>query len=461
MTGRDTLPDGGATRRQWLTGLGGAILGFGGGIILNGVSFPSKELPTYVARQGKLRWELEPLSYKDWTVREAYAYDDGGLDSANFPADISKTENASRVFTYDGPVDDSLVFYHGSTEASSGGTAFFKFSGLKRSKGDWAVRDDPMGVDNDFEKWEGGNAKVKWQWGAGESDGGAYWGVLDQKDFSIKIYPKELTGVDQWNLLTYVPNMGIRRHQLSTSDALYIEDPKRPVRTINMEIMPGTDPNVFDPYEKGSMTVALKSGGEVSPKDLDPGNYSLSFGSHTKLAGGNAAQPQKTLRKNGKILLEFNTKAAGFELGSDYGYLMTKSTNGAWVRGRDTVMPGGFNSSSSNTPNLVLLDYQADPAGDDTKNLNEEWIKLQNADDNSIDLTAWTVHDADGNTYQFPDGFVLDAKTDVTLHTGSGTDSTTDLYWGKGTPVWTNGGDRIIVENGSGNMVINFSYPQS
>ncbi|WP_332900208.1 lamin tail domain-containing protein [Haladaptatus sp. CMSO5] len=37
-------------------------------------------------------------------------------------------------------------------------------------------------------------------------------------------------------------------------------------------------------------------------------------------------------------------------------------------------------------------------------------------------------------------------------HTGSGTDSTTDLYWGRGGGVWNNGGDTAYVYDDNGRL---------
>jgi hypothetical protein len=46
----------------------------------------------------------------------------------------------------------------------------------------------------------------------------------------------------------------------------------------------------------------------------------------------------------------------------------------------------------------------------------------------------------------------------VTLHTGSGADTDTDLYWGSDAAIWNNGGDTIYVYDESGETVIERSY---
>ena len=45
------------------------------------------------------------------------------------------------------------------------------------------------------------------------------------------------------------------------------------------------------------------------------------------------------------------------------------------------------------------------------------------------------MENGDGDTYSFPSGFTLSAGSSVRVHTGDGTDTTTDLYWGRGSGV--------------------------
>lgn len=68
------------------------------------------------------------------------------------------------------------------------------------------------------------------------------------------------------------------------------------------------------------------------------------------------------------------------------------------------------------------------------------------------------VEDEAAHTYGFPSEFTLDAGATVTLHTGSGTDSSTDLYWESGSPVWNNSGDTVYVFDDSGAQVEAYSY---
>ena len=73
-------------------------------------------------------------------------------------------------------------------------------------------------------------------------------------------------------------------------------------------------------------------------------------------------------------------------------------------------------------------------------------------------MSGWTLSDAAGYAYDFPSGFTLDAGATVTVHTGSGTDTSTDLYWGYASAVWNNAGDTATLTDDAGNTVDAYSY---
>jgi len=120
-----------------------------------------------------------------------------------------------------------------------------------------------------------------------------------------------------------------------------------------------------------------------------------------------------------------------------------------------TVTDGGTQTDGS----LVVTEISPDPDGPDRENLDDEYVVFENAGDDPLDLSGWTVEDEAGRTYTFPDGFVLDAGGTVTLRTGTGTDTDADLYWGSGSAVWNNDGDTVIVRNSDGDPVLRETYP--
>jgi competence protein ComEC len=107
---------------------------------------------------------------------------------------------------------------------------------------------------------------------------------------------------------------------------------------------------------------------------------------------------------------------------------------------------------------LATSEIHADADGRDGENLNDEYVVFENTGTEAIDLSGWTISDAVGKTYTIPEGVVLEAGAIVMLHTGSGTDTESDLYWGASSPVWNNGGDTVVVTNSEGDVVLDEAY---
>ena len=97
-------------------------------------------------------------------------------------------------------------------------------------------------------------------------------------------------------------------------------------------------------------------------------------------------------------------------------------------------------------------------AGDDRENLNDEYIVFENTGDDTLDVSGWTVADDAGHTYTIPDGVTIGPEATLTLRTGSGTDTETELYWGSGSPIWNNNGDTVIVTTDDGERVVEERY---
>jgi competence protein ComEC len=128
------------------------------------------------------------------------------------------------------------------------------------------------------------------------------------------------------------------------------------------------------------------------------------------------------------------------------------------TRTATAVATDGGTDTATRQGEIALASVNADAEGDDRDNLNDEYIVLENTGDGPLDMSGWTVQDEAEATYTVPDGFALDAGATVTLHTGSGTDTETDLYWGSGSPIWNNGGDTVIITNAEGDEVLRESY---
>ncbi len=120
---------------------------------------------------------------------------------------------------------------------------------------------------------------------------------------------------------------------------------------------------------------------------------------------------------------------------------------------------GAYTSDDGGTDGQIqVATTHPDAVGNDGDNLNDEYVVFENVGSGSLDLTGWTVQDEASKTYGFPDGFSLEAGAQVTLHTGSGTDTSTDLYWGASSPVWNNGGDTVYVYDDQGTLATSHTY---
>jgi competence protein ComEC len=134
--------------------------------------------------------------------------------------------------------------------------------------------------------------------------------------------------------------------------------------------------------------------------------------------------------------------------------------------GTATALPdGGSSTPETSTPTstngsteLSIVEIHEDAEGNDNENLNDEYIVFENTGDQAIDLGSWTVSDDAGHTYTFADGYALEADADVTVYTGSGTDSDDQLYWGRDRAVWNNGGDTVTVRDDEGDIVLEEAY---
>ncbi len=97
---------------------------------------------------------------------------------------------------------------------------------------------------------------------------------------------------------------------------------------------------------------------------------------------------------------------------------------------------------------------------------DEEYIVLENTGDESIDLGEWEIRDReDGgqvaagmDPFEFPASFELGPDEQVTIWTGEGENTDTDLYWDYGVNMWRADGDVIILINPDGDHVLEYAY---
>jgi hypothetical protein len=104
--------------------------------------------------------------------------------------------------------------------------------------------------------------------------------------------------------------------------------------------------------------------------------------------------------------------------------------------------------------------YYDSPGPDSGSNesLNGEWIRLKNICGSAKNLWYFEVRDAAGNSYYFGSPFSLNAGSRVKIHTGSGTNTSTDRYWSRAKHVWGNTKDTARLYNASSALIRTCSY---
>jgi micrococcal nuclease len=105
---------------------------------------------------------------------------------------------------------------------------------------------------------------------------------------------------------------------------------------------------------------------------------------------------------------------------------------------------------------LKIVRVEYNPPGDDTLSLNEEYIVFSVLVSGS--LAGYSVEDQTGHRYDFADRSYLRGQT-VTVHSGKGTETETDLYWGASdAAIWNNDGDTVMVLDSEGHVVTSYGY---
>jgi competence protein ComEC len=163
----------------------------------------------------------------------------------------------------------------------------------------------------------------------------------------------------------------------------------------------------------------------------------------TALRSGGAATPGSSAAVTPRLSLGASAGEAGGGGGAP-----TVVADG----GRQTTADRG-----TDDPALRVVAVNADAAGPDGENLNDEYVVFENAGDDPLDLAGWTVSDEAGHEYTFGD-VTLAPGDRLTLHTGTGTDTATDVYWGSEAPYWNNDGDTVRVETANGSRVLTEPY---
>jgi micrococcal nuclease len=94
-----------------------------------------------------------------------------------------------------------------------------------------------------------------------------------------------------------------------------------------------------------------------------------------------------------------------------------------------------------------------DPPGRDEENPLLEYVDIRNAGDVALDMERWTLRD-ESTQHRYDFGpVVVPPGASVRVRSGCGEDRDLDLAWCAADPVWSNGGDTVILQDDHGNVV--------
>lgn len=105
-----------------------------------------------------------------------------------------------------------------------------------------------------------------------------------------------------------------------------------------------------------------------------------------------------------------------------------------------------------------VFPFQYDARGIDADNLNDEYFTLRNLHKDRIDMSGWTVTNEEGVAFTFPEGFVLSSQAKVSVFSGCGGDTDSDLHWCSEQPIWNNRQDVATLRNSSGRVIDRHTY---
>jgi hypothetical protein len=111
------------------------------------------------------------------------------------------------------------------------------------------------------------------------------------------------------------------------------------------------------------------------------------------------------------------------------------------------------------SPVQIYRVYYDSPGKDTRSNasLNAEWVQLYNRTTTARQLKGVTLRDKSGHTYTFG-SFTLKGHKSVYVHTGRGTNTATNRYWGSKAYIWNNTGDTAYLRYPSGSLADSCSW---
>jgi hypothetical protein len=101
-----------------------------------------------------------------------------------------------------------------------------------------------------------------------------------------------------------------------------------------------------------------------------------------------------------------------------------------------------------------ITHIECNPPGSDVEG---EHIRIKNSGGVAADMTNWTLRDKADHKFAFPT-FTLKPGAYVRVWTKAGTNTLTNLYWGRNQAVWNNRGDCAYLRDSAGTLIDTYYY---
>ncbi len=202
---------------------------------------------------------------------------------------------------------------------------------------------------------------------------------------------------------------------------------------------------------------ALQSG--ESPAFLS-GVYGVSV--ESILQANNLTEEDATLLQIGQVLIIPLEGCSFIAPTSSAQQVAAAGDNGGEDTAEDTPEATALPELPTVTPTITLAPTAADSQivivnvvgrGDVTA----EGVEIRN-NGQSVEITGWTISDAQGTVYTFPTRFLFQSSQ-ITLYTRVGTDVAVANFWNRDTAVWGEPGDVVTLANARGEVQATLRLP--
>lgn len=107
---------------------------------------------------------------------------------------------------------------------------------------------------------------------------------------------------------------------------------------------------------------------------------------------------------------------------------------------------------------ISVVSFNYDAEGNDNKNLNDEYVTFRNVCNYTVDMSGWEIKDEGTNIHKIKP-FTLPPSSEISIHSGSGKNSNSNLYWNSRRAIWNNDKDTLFLRDNNGTLVLAFNYP--